>query len=165
MGNIREESKQPYSIEKTNQLTDDEILEKAAIIARSRVLRSSFSVSSSSEACGYFKTIFQAEEREVFSVASLDAKNNIISVDTIALGTISSAVIHPRELVKVVLKNNAASVILVHNHPSGSLEPSDADHSLTKNIINTLSMIEVEVLDHIIVSYAGYKSFSENGWI
>ena len=165
MSNVKEEDTAIYNAKPSDALTDEQILERAAIIARSRVMQSPFNASNPRKIYEHFKTMFQQEEREIFSIVSLDGRNNLISIDTLALGTISSAIIHPRELVKTVLKNNAASVILIHNHPSGSLTPSDADHSITKSIVKTLSMIEVEVLDHIIVSYAGYKSFSENGWI
>ncbi|MEB0178429.1 JAB domain-containing protein, partial [Undibacterium sp. CCC3.4] len=75
------------------------------------------------------------------------------------------ASVYPREIVKAALHHNAASVILAHNHPSGNAEPSDADITLTKTLKQTLSLVDVRVLDHFIVANPNVYSFAEHGQI
>ena len=86
--------------------------------------------------------------------------NNTILTDDEIVGTINSASVYPREVVKDVLRVNAASVILAHNHPSGSVEVSTADKLITGKLIKALSLIDVEVLDHLIIGNS-YASFAE----
>lgn len=105
------------------------------------------------------------EEREVFGVLFLNAQHQLISFDILFKGTIDSAAIYPREVLKAALAHNAAAVILTHNHPSGTTEPSNADRQITDRLNNALSMIDVRVLDHIIVSPSSTYSFCENGLI
>lgn len=72
---------------------------------------------------------------------------------------------YPREVVKIPLEHNAAAVILVHNHPSGDPEPSQADHTLTTTPKNALNMIGTRILDHVVVGYEGYVSLAERGQV
>ena len=101
---------------------------------------------------------------EVFGVVLLDAQHRVLDVVELFRGTLSQTSVYPREVVKLALEANAAAVILVHNHPSGSLEPSTADIALTDTLKKALALIDVRVLDHFIV--AGNTSplaFSERG--
>lgn len=104
-----------------------------------------------------------AEERERFGVFFLTSQNQVISFEILFSGTIDCSAVYPREVVKAALLHNAASVILTHNHPSGSLTQSDSDVKITTRLTNALSMIDVRVLDHIIVTAAGALSFAEKG--
>src|SRR5271155_5372969 len=89
-------------------------------------------------------------EREVFAVIFLDKRHRLISYQEMFQGTIDGASVHPREVVKEALKQNAAAVILAHPHPSGVAEPSQADELITTRLRDALSLIDVRVLDHIV---------------
>lgn len=101
-------------------------------------------------------------EREVFSVLLLDQQHRLISVEDLFFGSVNSATVIPREVVKVALLKNASAVILAHNHPSGLPTPSEADKNITRRINNALQLIEVRVLDHIIAGVNGSYSFAEH---
>lgn len=94
----------------------------------------------------------------------LDNQNRLIDKEILFTGTINAASVYPREIVKSVLKKNAASVILAHNHPSGIAEPSQADKLITTKIQHALNHIDVSVLDHIIIG-ENTVSFAERGLI
>ncbi len=94
----------------------------------------------------------------------LDTKNHILAIEKIFSGSISSAVIYPREIVKRVIALRANGVIMAHNHPSGNPEPSLEDKSITKKVLMALATIDVKLLDHIIIG-DGYRSLAEDGLI
>lgn len=101
---------------------------------------------------------------EVFMALWLDAQNRLLKADELFSGTLTQTSVYPREVVKAALANNAAAVILAHNHPSGIAEPSRADEMLTRSLKDALSLVDVKVLDHFIV--AGNTpplSFAERG--
>ena len=104
------------------------------------------------------------QEREVFLVLYLDNQNRLLECETLFTGTISHTEVHPREVVKLALRHNAAAVILAHNHPSGETEPSKQDRNITQHLVNALAMVEVRVLDHLIVGI-DVLSFAERGWL
>jgi len=99
----------------------------------------------------YLKLQFADEKREVFGVLFLDNKNRIIKFKKLFSGTINLCDIHPRIILQQSLELNAANVILVHNHPSGCVQPSDSDVRLTENLRKNLSMVDVKIIDHIII--------------
>ncbi|MFS1425307.1 RadC family protein [Shewanella sp. 10N.286.48.B5] len=103
-------------------------------------------------------------EREVFGVMMLNSQHQLIEFRELFFGTIDAASVYPREVVKAVLKVNAAAVIFSHNHPSGESEPSQADKLITKKLIDALGLIDVRVLDHIIVGKSPV-SLAERGLI
>ncbi len=113
----------------------------------------------------YLRLKIGAFEHKVFSILFLDSQHRIIEFEEISRGTIDGASVYPGEVVKTVLKHNAAAVIFSHNHPSGHAEPSQADRNITQKLKNALSLIDVRVLDHIIVSKNETVSFSERGLI
>ena len=103
---------------------------------------------------------------ERFSVMFLDNKNCMISHEVLFTGTLTKSSVYPREIVRAALRNNAASVVLSHNHPSGSLQPSFSDERLTKTIKEALELVDVRVLDHVITSAEGMSlSMAEKGLI
>ncbi len=102
---------------------------------------------------------------EVFAVAFLDAQHRLIAFEELFRGSISSTEVHPRELMRRALAHNAAAVILAHNHPSGVSEPSQADRVLTSRIVETLGLIGVRVLDHLIVGHGRPTSLAERGML
>ncbi len=113
----------------------------------------------------YLQLLVGAREYESFAVLFLDVKNRLIACEELFRGTLTHASVYPREIVKVALRHNAASVLLAHNHPSGSAEPSAADDSLTHALTQALALVDVRVLDHFVVGAQGVYSFAEHGRI
>lgn len=104
-------------------------------------------------------------EREVFVVVYLDNQHRLLACETLFTGSIRSTEVHPREVVKVALRHNAAAVILAHNHPSGMAEPSQADRLITDRLKTALALVDVHVLDHLIIGGLDVVSFAERGWL
>jgi len=100
--------------------------------------------------------------REHLMVIYLNARNEMIFKKPMFVGTLNANLVHPREIFAEALKQNAASVILVHNHPSGDSEPSEEDIKVTKRIIEAGRIMGIEVLDHVIITKAKAFSFKEN---
>ena len=100
---------------------------------------------------------------EVFCVLFLDAQHRLLACEELFRGTLTQTSVYPREVVKQCLAHNAAAVVLAHNHPSGVLEPSRADELLTQSLKSSLSLVDVRVLDHFVVSRHGVMSFAERG--
>jgi DNA repair protein RadC len=104
-----------------------------------------------------------ASENEKFLVLFLNTQNEIIKSEIMFLGTINSAAVYPREIVKRALELNANSIILSHNHPSGKSEPSRQDIQITDKISKACQLLDINVLDHIIVCSTEHTSFAERG--
>lgn len=122
-------------------------------------------INSTTEAGKYAVNLFIGNKYEVFYLISLDSKNNVNCADIINEGTIDETKVYLRILIESAIRNQAKSVILAHNHPGGTLKPSNADINLTKHIIKVLNEISIDVIDHIIVGGTNYYSFAENGFI
>lgn len=103
------------------------------------------------------------EPNEVFAVLFLDSQHRMIVFKKIFFGTINAASVYPRVLVKYALEQNAAAIILAHNHPSGVAQPSQADQHITKRIQQAMGLIDVQVLDHFVVGDGECVSFAERG--
>ena len=113
----------------------------------------------------YLKASLAGESIEIFQIIYLDTQNRIITQERVFEGTVDKSHIYMRNLIEKILKNRAKSVIFCHNHPSGSLKPSEQDISFTSRAKKILKEIEVNLLDHIIVSGRGYFSFLENDFL
>ncbi|GKX31400.1 hypothetical protein SH1V18_38800 [Vallitalea longa] len=105
------------------------------------------------------------KDKEKFMVAFLDNGNNIIETQTISEGTVSKAVIFPRELLKKAMNCDCSSMILAHNHPGGSTIPSKEDMTLTQGLVNIFTPLDIRILDHIIVAGTNYTSMEQKGLI
>lgn len=103
-------------------------------------------------------------KQEVFAVLFLDSQHQLLAFRKLFFGTINAAAVYPREIVKQAMADNAAAVILVHNHPSGVAEPSQADISITTQIQKALALVDIRVLDHFVVG-ATTVSFAQRGLI
>lgn len=103
------------------------------------------------------------KKKEVFTVAFLDNRHRLIEIKELFFGTINSASVYPREVVREAILLNAAAVILSHNHPSGVAEPSRADIEITRKLRDALALIDVRVLDHIITGDGYAVSLAERG--
>jgi DNA repair protein RadC len=101
--------------------------------------------------------------REVFIVLLLDSKNGVKHEITLSTGTLNASLVHPREVFKAAIDHLAASVIVVHNHPSGNREPSREDVEITKQLVEAGKIVDIPLHDHIIVGGDGYTSFAERG--
>ncbi len=113
----------------------------------------------------YLKSLLRHEPHEVFGCLFMDSKHRMLAFEVLFRGSIDSASVYPRQVVKRALAHNAAAVIFCHNHPSGITEPSQADRTLTKRLIEALDLIEVRVLDHFIVGDGQPLSMVEHGWM
>ena len=146
------------------ELSSGDILTKARELLSEQFCRGEV-ISSPDDSREYLVSQLATLEHEVFSVLFLDNRHRIISFDQMFTGTIDGASVHPREVVKRSLQHNAAAVILAHNHPSGIPEPSRADISLTRRLVDALALVDVRVLDHIVVGGVETASFAERGLI
>ena len=113
----------------------------------------------------YLKAKLRHEPHEVFGCLFLDSKHRVLAFEVLFRGTIDSASVYPRQVVKRALSHNAAALILTHNHPSGVSEPSQADRILTQRLKDALGLIDVRVLDHFIVGDGEPLSMAELGWM
>jgi DNA repair protein RadC len=104
-------------------------------------------------------------EHEEFAVVFLNSQNSVIEFEVMFRGTLSQTSVYPREVVKAALRHNCGAVILAHNHPSGTTDPSQADRWLTDQLKAALGLVDVKILDHFIVTCDGFLSFAERGWI
>lgn len=102
-------------------------------------------------------------EKEIFKIVLLNTKSEIIEDIDISIGTLTSSLVHPREVFREAIRKSSHSIILVHNHPSGSIEPSVEDKNTTQRLINVGQIVGIDVLDHIIIGGDSYFSFKENG--
>ncbi len=119
---------------------------------------------SSKEVAEYLNHSMRNLKREVFKVILLDSGFAIITTKTLFKGTLSANTIYPREFIKLLLAYDAAAVVIAHNHPSGRIEPSDADHKLTRNLFLACSIMNIQLLDHLIIgSSSAPYSFADHG--
>lgn len=111
----------------------------------------------------YLRLRLGAEKREVFGVMLLNAQHQTIATKELFFGTLTQTAVYPREVARIALEYNAAAVVLYHNHPSGNPEPSDADVRLTQVLQQTLGMLDVRVLDHLVIAASTTVSLAERG--
>ena len=113
----------------------------------------------------YLKARLYGYPYEVFACLFLDSHHRLIAFEELFRGSIVGADVHPREVVRRCIAQNAAAVILAHNHPSGLAEPSSADRTITLRLRDALSLIDVRVLDHIVIGDGEPISLAQRGWI
>lgn len=118
-------------------------------------------ITSPQDVAEIFIPILRDDNKEKFIVVCLNSANKIIKHETISIGNLNSSVVHPREVFKVAIDNSSASIILIHNHPSGNPEPSNEDIRITKKIVETGKIMDIPVFDHLIIAGETYTSFVE----
>lgn len=106
---------------------------------------------------------YRNRKQEEFVVITLNGGHEVIRVRSISKGLVNRTLIHPREVYRMAIRNNAAAIVLAHNHPSGNPAPSKEDDEVTKQLVSAGKIIGIEVLDHIIIARRGYYSFLEEG--
>ena len=149
-----------YSARRT--LTEAQIIKAADTIIKKRVTKG-FVFSGSVSAANYCRSLLLGLEQEVFICLFLTNQHRLIESEELSRGTIDSASVYPREVVKRVLHHNAAAVIFAHNHPSGINEPSGSDIGITSRLKDALRLIDVRVLDHVIIGDGLPLSMAEIG--
>ena len=149
-------------IMKSPKIPEAEILTMANQFARQRLAKGRV-LSDPDTVQSQMQTLLQGYEHEVFVVVLLDSRLRSLGVHEMFQGTLDTTTVHPREVVKLALKHNAAALIMAHNHPSGDPTPSVCDIQLTKHLKQALALINIRVLDHIIVAAQGCTSLAEKG--
>lgn len=145
-------------------VTDAELMRLAKMLARRRLKRGRL-LDKPNAVFSALQTLLMDYEREIFGMLLLDNRHRIIEFVELFQGTIDTASVYPREVVKQALAQNAAAVVLVHNHPSGDPEPSRADGQITDRLQQALNTVEIRLLDHVIVGFEGTVSFAERGLV
>jgi len=140
------------------------IQEVAREFLKARILEKPF-YKSAQEVFDYLYHAMRGLKKETFKVLYLNSQNQIIDTVNLSEGTVNSSSVSPREVVEGALKNNAASLIFVHNHPSGNPEPSQSDKGLTRELVYAGTIMQLKVLDHIIIGDNRYYSFAGDGLI
>ena len=155
-------------LQTTGRLSEEE----ARVLAQARGILLKLSAAPSGAALSspqlvreYLTTLLTSQEREYFTVVALDNRHRVVASEVLFAGTIDGARVYPREVVKCALRHNASAVVFAHVHPSGVLEPSQADELITRRLKEALALIDVRVLDHFIVGDGQCSSFSELGLI
>lgn len=144
--------------------TSEQIIEAARRVVDRRMCRGA-SFTDPAAARGFFRDKLAGLEREVFAVAFLDTRHRLIDYAELFQGTIDGAEVHPREVVRESLIRNAAALIVGHNHPSGTPEPSAADRAVTAQLKQALALVDVRLLDHIVVGGHVTVALAERGWV
>lgn len=140
---------------------------KAALEIGKRFLRETNSpkkkIHNALDLVNYYGPCMRDLKKEKFKVIMLDVKNKIIKDIDISVGSLTESIVHPREVLKEIIKESAASVIFLHNHPSGESNPSKNDMDITERLVGACELVGVKVLDHIILGEDNYFSFAQEG--
>ena len=145
-------------------VSEADILLMAQQLASQR-LRRGRSLTAPHAVFGHLQTLMADYEHEVFALLMVDSKHRVLAFKELFRGTLDAASVYPREVVKLCLEHNSAAVILVHNHPSGDPEPSQADLTLTRKLQDALNLVDIRTLDHIVVGSEGCVSLAERGYL
>lgn len=145
-------------------ITETDILLMARQLANLR-LRRGRALTSPKEVFSHLQALLGDYEHEVFALLLLDSRHRVIVFNELFRGTLDSTRVYPREVVKAALEHNAAATVLVHNHPSGDPEPSQADLALTHKLREALNLVGVRTLDHVVVGHKGCVSLAEQGYL
>lgn len=142
---------------------------KAALTLGKRALASPLSrgtkITSSRDLFEHYHPTLRDLRHEIFKVVLLDAKHAIVRDATVSEGSLTLSIVHPREVFTMAVKESAAAVIFLHNHPSGDPTPSQEDRLLTTRLVSAGEVLGIRVLDHIVVGDGRYVSFADQGWL
>lgn len=125
----------------------------------------SFKITSPQDVSALVMEDMRYYKKEYFRIILLDTKNKVIDIITISIGSLNSSIVHPREVFLEAVKKSSASIILLHNHPSGEVQPSREDINITQRLIEAGDIMGIKVLDHIIIGDGTYLSFKEENII
>lgn len=167
----KQQDQAPYFVERNaTQTTDEDDIICQALAILERRVKAPEAVFHTPDAVKQFLVMRNATEGdqfvERFTVLFLDTQNRMVAIENMFTGTLSQTSVYPREVVRAALKHNAAAVVLSHNHPSGSVQPSRADEHLTQTLKASLALVDCRVLDHIITGSGGQSlSMAEKGLV
>jgi len=150
-------------VQTTRPVTPDELIHYAGDLLCAD-LRQRRSLKDPAEVREFLRLRVANQPREVFGVAFLDNRHRLLHFEIMFQGTISSTTVHPREIARRALELNAAAVILTHNHPSNDPEPSMLDYEITRRISDTLALVDVRIIDHLVMCRDSSVSLSDRGW-
>jgi DNA repair protein RadC len=122
-------------------------------------------ISSSAELFRHYHPGLRDLKHEIFKVVLLDAKNAVLKEATVSKGSLTLSVVHPREVFALAVRESAAGILLLHNHPSGDPLPSPEDRQLTDRLVAVGRLLGIRVLDHLIIGDGRYVSFADEGWL
>ncbi len=143
--------------------TETKLVARALCCLEKRLRYNSEILSHSHHVCSYLRLHLAEERNEVFAVLFFDNHHRLLAFEKLFFGTINEAAIYPRVVVQKALEHNASKVIFAHNHPSDSCDPSQADKDITHDLQRVLSVMNITIVDHIIVSRKKTYSFAEHG--
>ncbi len=111
----------------------------------------------------HYHGILRDKKREMFLVVLLDARHRVLGEEIVSEGSLTTSIVHPREVFLPAVRESAGAMVLVHNHPSGDPRPSDEDVAVTRRLVHAAELLGIRVLDHVIVGDGVYSSFKETG--
>ena len=147
----------------------EKILSEKQLQVRVKLVKERYStkgpVIKSPEDIAKLVSYLETEDREHFLCIHLDAKNQVLGVETVSIGTLNSNLVSPREVFKGAILSNCFGIICVHNHPSGDIEESEEDKRITRRLKEAGKVLGIELLDHVIIGDGSYTSLKEKGLI
>ena len=138
---------------------------RVTLVRDNRAVPPSSPLTTSTTAAALLRPLFTGLDREQFLVCGLDAKHCIIGVNIVSIGSLTLAIVHPREVFKPLILMNAAAWIGAHNHPSGDTAPSQEDRVLTSRLRQGAELLGITLLDHLILADERCYSFADQGWL
>lgn len=138
---------------------------EAKLVVREGATIETVPLSGGKECAELVRAILAESATEKFLAIFMDAKGKVNGIMEISSGTLTSSLVHPREVFAPAVMNRAATIIVAHNHPSGDPEPSIDDRATTRRLVRAGKLLGIELLDHVVVSRNGYVSFLERGWM
>ena len=137
---------------------------RVTLVRESRAIPTTEFVQTSEGAARLLRPLFADLDREQFLICGLDAKHGLIGINVVSTGSLTLAIVHPREVFKPLILMNAGAWLCAHNHPSGDITPSSEDRVLTKRLRDAGDLFGIPLLDHLILADDHYYSFADHGW-
>ena len=137
---------------------------RVTLVREGRAIPATEFVQTSEGAAHILRPLFAGLDREQFLICGLDAKHGLIGINVVSTGSLTLAIVHPREVFKPLILMNAGAWICAHNHPSGDTTPSPEDRVLTKRLREAGDLFGISLLDHLILADDRYYSFADQGW-
>jgi len=176
--NVRE-TLAKYSLRDLGSMTETELRDAGLTPAKARKILSAFELArrygtsermrpgqffeNPRQIFDHFHLALRHEKREMFIVVLLDARHRVMKEQVVSIGSLTTSIVHPREVFRPAIRDAAGAIVLVHNHPSGDPRPSDEDVAVTRRLVHGAELLGIRVLDHIIVGDGTYASFKETG--
>ncbi len=137
---------------------------RVTLVREGRAIPAPESIQTSEGAVRLLRPLFDGLDREQFLVCGLDAKHRLIGINIVSTGSLTLAIVHPREVFKPLILMNAGAWLCAHNHPSGDMTPSSEDRVLTKRLREAGELFGIPLLDHLILADDRFYSFADQGW-